>query len=692
MNGIIKNNLKILKKNFPFLLSGIMLVILFSQPSKFMLLISLAITGTIFIVSFCKSNISLVGKQKKTCTKFYYILSLIIVALGFYSFYKSWGSSGVVLSITDKLNISPETLVPLIAFVLAVLAYYGTYYLLYIVIDEIKYLANEFLVMDKSKILSNTVKNLPVFFSFVALLTLYMVNDTMGIIAMILAVIIAFIFLSQTDSIFEKVKSVNIVYKFIAIVTSLGVTMYLILTQNDNLIEFSLFITKSLHLTIDKGITYTVINLVLAFVSAFFVFSATALLYNYLGKKLKSVFADLTKFEYIIYTLLIALVLGFVTYSFLNTQVFYKTDYICDIIYTSDSQMLVKNNVYMNLTYAENDIRQPLFAVFATPFAGFGYALSLIFSSVECSYALFMNLVQIVLMILSNLMLAKLLKLSSYERVGFMILSSITYTTLLFSLMMEQYIIAYFWAIFAVYQYCQEKASDSFTIAAASGSLLTSLVLAPIASQHLTLKDITNSKIKAFIRDMEKSVLAFVFFFLAFARVSMTNNFDTLMRFTGENISIQHRVLQYFSFISDCFIKPDTVTGFADTKNPIWKLNDITTLSIVGVAVFVLAILGFIVTRKNKLSLIAMYWVMFSVVILLVVGWGSSENGMILYALYFSWAFLVLIYQLVLAIAKKFNIKAITFVLSVIAIVVLAIINIPAIYDLLQFGILNYPV
>ena len=92
MNGIIKNNLKILKKNFPFLLSGIMLVILFSQPSKFMLLISLAITGTIFIVSFCKSNISLVGKQKKTCTKFYYILSLIIVALGFYSFYKSWGN------------------------------------------------------------------------------------------------------------------------------------------------------------------------------------------------------------------------------------------------------------------------------------------------------------------------------------------------------------------------------------------------------------------------------------------------------------------------------------------------------------------------------------------------------------------------------------------------------------------------
>ena len=62
-----------------------------------------------------------------------------------------------------------------------------------------------------------------------------------------------------------------------------------------------------------------------------------------------------------------------------------------------------------------------------------------------------------------------------------------------------------------------------------------------------------------------------------------------------------------------------------------------------------------------------MYWVMFSVVILLVVGWGSSENGMILYALYFSWAFLVLIYQLVLAIAKKFNMKAITFVLSVIA-------------------------
>ena len=39
-------------------------------------------------------------------------------------------------------------------------------------------------------------------------------------------------------------------------------------------------------------------------------------------------------------------------------------------------------------------------------------------------------------------------------------------------------------------------------------------------------------------------------------------------------------------------------------------------------------------------SKICFAWVLFSVVLLAIVGYGASENGFILYSYYFSWAFI----------------------------------------------------
>ena len=85
-------------------------------------------------------------------------------------------------------------------------------------------------------------------------------------------------------------------------------------------------------------------------------------------------------------------------------------------------------------------------------------------------------------------------------------------------------------------------------------------------------------------------------------------------------------------------------------------------------------------------------WVGFSVIMLLGLGWGTKENGLILYALYFGWAFLVLLFQLVEKIESKLNIKFLIPVVTMVAVIALLVINIPAILEMVNFAITYYPV
>lgn len=695
LKGVVKGTLTRLKNNLPFLLSGLMLTVLFVQPSKLFILLGVALFGLVFVISACKNNTAYLGKEKSKKAMLFLVISIAVVIAGAYFFYMSWGASGIVVSIAERLNISPNLFVLLIAVVIVVFSFYTVYNLLVIAFNEFFAAFDGIITFDESKVAENIKGNFFVFISAVVLLFLYITNLYLPISKLVTFVAIAgvlmFLMSSQIESIPAKVKKVKLVYKIISAITSVGVCAYISTFVSRVMLTSDFFMNQFLDLNMDMGKLFTIIAFICALFAGYSVFCATALLYDYIGTKLKNMFSEINKVEYIFYIIIFALLFGYVTYSFINSQAFYRTNYACDIIYTSDSQMLVKDNAYMSLTHYENDIRQPLFAVFSAPFVGFGYALSLLFPFISCSTELFMNFVQIIMMLVSNLILAKLLKLSSCERVGFMILSSFTYTTLLFSVMMEQYIVAYFWVVLFVYLYCEEKKVDNLVVVAAGGSLLTSLILTPFSSQHFNIKNLNNrDKIISFVRDMERVAVVFVITFCAFARYCITNNFSTLASFTGKSITISQRVLQYFSFISDCFIKPDTHINY-DSEFYSWLLNDVTTLSIFGVIIFVLAVLGFVLTRKNTLSKISIFWVAFSVLILLVVGWGASENGMILYSLYFGWAFLVLIYQLVLVIAKKLNIKALTIIFSISATVALAIINIPAISELLKFAITYYP-
>ena len=72
---------------------------------------------------------------------------------------------------------------------------------------------------------------------------------------------------------------------------------------------------------------------------------------------------------------------------------------------------------------------------------------------------------------------------------------------------------------------------------------------------------------------------------------------------------------------------------------------------------------------------------------LVILGWGTKENGLILYSLYFGWAYFVLIFQLLNNIFKNNKV----FKIALIILILLMVIGyIPELFNIFKFAILNY--
>ena len=396
---------------------------------------------------------------------------------------------------------------------------------------------------------------------------------------------------------------------------------------------------------------------------------------------------QMSKMESLAYLLVFLVSLVFVSVFFLSSQAYYGTENMGDVIYTSDTPKFVQLNVFVFLNYIENDIRQPLFAVFSSPFMGFAGLVSSFFQ-LEIK-ALIMDVLQIALLIISNIFLAILIDLSKYQRICFVIASSCSYTCLLFSLMIEQYIVAYFWLVLALYLVCNRRKEAECAVCAAGGTLLTSLMLAPFICSGDRRKRV----IDPFLQ-IVKTGAGFVILVLMLGRtdvlLELAENFSGLSKFTGEKVGFVDKILQYLNFIRGCFIAPQSYVRREEYAS--WQLMPVSTVSIAGLIILLIAVISFVITRHDRLSQISFCWILLSFAVLVIIGWGTAENGLVLYSLYFGWAFVALVYNFLKHLEAKTGIKHIVCVFSVLAGVAMLIYNIPALKDLFVFAVTEYPV
>lgn len=498
------------------------------------------------------------------------------------------------------------------------------------------------------------------------------------------AFLVSVIISSQIPSIFTYVKKSHITIHIISLLGAIGICEFRL--SNLSFVNWS---TSSKN---DFDLIMLVHIITAAIIGVFFAYFCLIVFWRKMTEIIikSKIFYDIKMPEFIVYAVLLIVSLAFVAVSFNRTIVFYGGGNI-DNIYTSDSSSIVEDNAYLSLTHPENDLRQPLFAVFSAPFVGIPYFFARLFKVSSPVQAMLINSVQIVLLFSANFLLAKMMKLSPAKRICFMLLIHSAYTSLLFTLMMEQYIIAYFWLVFCMYLIAEDQKSDRLVIWAAGGTLLTNLVLMPFMSEKSPIR-----KFKEWFMDMVKYGCEFIMLLLIFCRFDvifgLRNRISFLMGYTGRNLTIREKTYQYANFIRCYFIAPDAGVKNTGNGHISWQLNAVNGISIAGVVILLLSILSAFLNRDKKSSLFTVSWLGFSVIMLWGLGWGTKENGLILYALYFGWPFMVLLFQLIEKITDKLNKKFLLPVICVGCIVVLALINIPAFSEMLDFAVTYYPV
>ena len=164
----------------------------------------------------------------------------------------------------------------------------------------------------------------------------------------------------------------------------------------------------------------------------------------------------------------------------------------------------------------------------------------------------------------------------------------------------------------------------------------------------------------------------------------------------GENyVPFVDRLKQYSEFLYYSFFSPDA--GFSLHAGLIldefasWQLYRIESINYIGLAVLALALFSAFINRKSKICRVSFMWVIFSFILLCVIGWGTAENGLIIYSLYFSWAFYILIFMLILKAEELSGVKILVPLLVVAALCVFVRFSFQAVNELVDFAAKYYP-
>lgn len=547
----------------------------------------------------------------------------------------------------------------------------------------------------KSERIANIKRN---WFFPISAMGLFCLNARMNLgffLGIPIAFIIAVIFSSQIPSLLNWEKKSPAALRVVSLLTAIGVCWgeKVVFCRGWLLSPKTLSLKEQIPMLME---TINLLSILGAVVGIYFAYFCILAFWKKFLKILfqSKVFQDITALEGIVYGVLLLATLGWMVYSFAQTKAFYETELtdsiICGAIYTSDSPLLVQDNAYLMLTNPENDIRQPLFALFSAPFMGLPYLLGRLMGGSATVEAILMNSVQIVMLFAAHFMLAKLMKLNERKRICFMLLVSFTYTQMLFTLMMEQYIIAYFWLILCLYLIAEKEEPCPFALYGAGGTLITSMILMPFSSKASPFRNF-----KAWFMDMLRLGIGFIATMLAFCRFdvlfNLVNKFSFFADLSGRELTFMNKLCQFTAFIHDCILHPDAGVKFASATHISWQLNEASCINLIGVAVLVLSVVSAIWNREKRSCLFAAVWVGLCTLVLLVFGWGTFENGLILYALYFGWAFFVLLFQLIEKIESKLNVQFILPAVSICGAVTLAVINFPAIAEMVNFAIQYYP-
>lgn len=671
------------KDNFYMAISSMAMLSLFCHPSKMFVLVSLLLLGLILWLyntdkSWVGSVQNLVEKKIK-----YYVIALILL-MGGTTFVASWRSADISILIAGILGISKTTLLVLISLALGGIGFKS----IYIIAGWLVNLAVPFVMghlKEKSPAVmhKNLHENRFVPISAVMFFLLVMNNKLGYFLGILIAYKAIQILVSQIGSIKRTLIGDDIKYKIFYGLSAMGVAIASYQYSYEAVI-FKSIKNEYLHFMMNiLGVLLVVgaIPFLYICIKLFWKMFGDALIHHILTHKISI-------YEKSVYVFIWGVLFFYTAYCFQWTLAFYMGTN--DIVYTSDSGNIVQNNAYLILTHGQNDLRQPLFAVFAAPFVSIPYFLGTVFNVSIPVQAMLLNAVQLGLLLLSNFLIAETMGLSSLRRIGFMIITVTTYSQMLFSITMEQYIFAYFWLSASLFCLVKTGKINKILLWGATGSLLISGLLF-----FFEKKDDLLSNFKEFLCDKIQLGIQFLFFIIICGRFDVlfhvVNDMIGFNNFAGGHTSLIERLYQYTIFIRNFFIAPTTRILWREGE-PSWQLTTADDFSYIGIMLLLLSCISIFLYRHKLSNWLAFSWLILSMFVLVLLGWGTPENGLILYSLYFGWVFLVFMSQLLEWMEDQLKIPGLYFAGCVIGAICLLYINVPAMQALVEFAATYYPV
>lgn len=175
------------------------------------------------------------------------------------------------------------------------------------------------------------------------------------------------------------------------------------------------FIFNSTIQTFNYNVSKVLLIFILAIFAFYFIYNSLINIIYYSKDSLIKIYNDFTttEKEFIIISSTIVLILVFIIYNF--TTVFHAPKDLngnlnaYNVLYTTDSPYLVEiDNVFLNFSGTENDVRQPLFGVFSSFFSIIIYSGSKIVSNLDFVYPVLLSYINYIMIVIIAILFSKL--------------------------------------------------------------------------------------------------------------------------------------------------------------------------------------------------------------------------------------------------------------------------------------------
>ena len=378
-----------------------------------------------------------------------------------------------------------------------------------------------------------------------------------------------------------------------------------------------------------------------------------------------------------------------ILFSYVCTQAFYGAHlwgrwFNFDLIYSADSGFLVHTDVYRNIGASQNDLRQPLFGLFALPFSQTAWLLSRLLFFLPDMYVTVNQIMQMLLFLVAVVLVARMMGLKGAEKGMFLLLMTVSWPTLIFVLTAEQYLFAVFYLVMMLYL-DRESPERDLSYLAATGSMLTTGIWFPLLTWD-----------RDFSRFVKKTLrLCGLFFAVTFICGRLTTFLDIpeyiegYGAYTGADVAPVQKLMQYVNFVRACLIAPPSGVDNTTYGHLSWQMLPVTSWSLPGLVLIASSAAGLVLSRKDRFGRCCGVWMGFSLLLLGIVGWGTIDNGLSLYTLYFGWAFTAMSFRLLDRLLSRWRGVKLGVMLALI--LALGAVNIQALRSVLLFGSQFYP-